>query len=169
MPSTINITTLDGPYVDYITAVPNLATSLTTLGRSWHKEMNRPVWEAIDALQQGMTAFSSSMLAAELIGSQAVLRTIRASSALEDAQQSWSRFLNLPGSSKAGDDDGGGGIPGGITAPVRKARRNLGGAYARPEPTAGGGHYTHQDLWGRGPRAGAMQVSSVSVSRQTRV
>jgi hypothetical protein len=115
--------------------------------------MNKPVWEAIDALQQTISTFSSDMLSAELIHSQAIIRSIRVSSSLEDAQQAWSRLLNLPGATKVG------------RRWVRVGRetkngdrRSAGGEVGRE---SGGGRlpvsefYSHKDLWGRAPVAEA--------------
>ncbi|KAF1949318.1 hypothetical protein CC80DRAFT_457815 [Byssothecium circinans] len=118
---------LDDPYIDYVSSVPNLASALTKLGGAWHKELNKPVWDAIDALQQTITSFSTSMLSAQLIHSPSVLRTIRGSSSLEDAQVAWSRLLNLPGR----------GSP--------KKRYVVGGERLAPM----GRFYTHAELWGR--------------------
>ena len=123
--------TLDNPYIDYVTVIPTLSTALTTLGRSYHRELNQPVWDAIGAFQQTITAFSNSLLAEELIKGPSIIRTIRASSTLEDAQQAWSKFLNLPGSSSASDT----------------SKRSLAGA-KKPLPKEGG-FYSHKDLWGR--------------------
>jgi hypothetical protein len=65
-----NLTSLDDPYIEvslpiwsmlrltsfkYISAIPNFSMALTKLGRAWHSEMNRPVSEAIDSMQQAMT------------------------------------------------------------------------------------------------------------------
>jgi hypothetical protein len=91
------------------------------------------------------------MLQNDLISSQAILRTIRASSSLENAQVAWGRILNLPGSD---DDSGntnagtgsGGRLPGlGKRQVVSddEARSHL-----RPLPTTGI-YYTHEELWGR--------------------
>ncbi|KAL1793943.1 hypothetical protein ACET3X_007364 [Alternaria dauci] len=96
---TIDLTT---PYIDYVQAIPNLSSSLTTLGRSFHREMNSPVTEAITGLEQTLTTFQTIMLENNLITAQAVIRTIRASSSLESAATAWSRSLNLPG---GGSDD----------------------------------------------------------------
>ncbi|KAF2739394.1 hypothetical protein EJ04DRAFT_310504 [Polyplosphaeria fusca] len=93
------LTSLDDPYINYVGAVPNLSTALTTLGRAWHSEMNKPVYEAIDSLQQALTALQSSLLTEQLIHTNSTLRTIRASGSLEDAQVAWGRFLNFPGAS----------------------------------------------------------------------
>jgi len=102
---------------------------------AYHREMNSPVSQAIDGLQQSLTTLQTTMLQSDLIGSQGVLRTIRASSSLENAQVAWGRFLNLPGRvSTGGSDDGEG---------ARK--REL----LRPAP-ADGKFYTHKELWGRG-------------------
>ncbi|KAF2477925.1 uncharacterized protein BDR25DRAFT_338633 [Lindgomyces ingoldianus] len=106
---------LDDPYLEYINAIPNLATALSALGRSWHRELNRPVYEAIDALQQSISAFSTSLLSSSLVHTNSTIRTIRASSTLEDAQIAWSRTLNLPGSSKSSDS----------IVPSSKTRRSI--------------------------------------------
>ncbi|KAF2195489.1 hypothetical protein K469DRAFT_744063 [Zopfia rhizophila CBS 207.26] len=96
---------LDGPYIEYVSAIPNLSTALTALGRSWHRELNHPVWTAVDALQQSIGEFSSALLQANLTHSNSTIRTIRASSTLEDAQMAWSRILNLPGSASGGPSE----------------------------------------------------------------
>ncbi|PVH96381.1 hypothetical protein DM02DRAFT_674864 [Periconia macrospinosa] len=106
--------------------MPNLATALTTLGRAWHKEYNKPVWDAIDGLQQAVTSFSTSMLSAEFIHGQSMLRTIRASGNLEDAKVAWSRLLNMPGGEKS------------------RTKRSV---LLRPVPT--GRFYSHEELWSR--------------------
>ncbi|KAL1609697.1 hypothetical protein SLS59_001206 [Nothophoma quercina] len=133
-----NITTdLSTPYIDYVSSIPNLSTSLTSLGRAWHREMNSPVNEAIGVLQESINTLQTTMLQNELISSSSVLRTIRASSSLESAQQAWSRFLNLPGSvdgSSNTDTD----------TPASSRKRSI----HRLEP-ADGRHYTHKELWGR--------------------
>lgn len=73
---------------------------------SYHREMNAPVRESISGLQQAISTLQSALLQDNLIGSQAVVRTIRASSTLENAQVAWGRFLNLPGR-PAGSEIGG--------------------------------------------------------------
>ncbi|KAF2687712.1 hypothetical protein K458DRAFT_267806, partial [Lentithecium fluviatile CBS 122367] len=143
-------TSLETPYTDYISSIPTLSSALTTLGRAWHKEMNKPVWEAIDALQQTISTFSSEMLSADLIHSQSVLRTIRASSSLEDAQQAWARLLNLPGAANSQKRW----IEVEVeTSKVQQVRAN--GTEGAKRPLATGGFYTHKDLWGRAPAAEA--------------
>lgn len=117
---------LDVPYLNYISSIPTLANALVHLGRAWHKELNSPVAEAMGALQQTINQFSTSMLEADLLNSQSILRTIRASSSLESAQVAWSRALNLPG------------------AAAKKRDTDL----ARPQ-LAEGQFYTHKELWGR--------------------
>lgn len=110
--------------------------------------MNAPVSDAIEALQRSLTTLQSTMLRSDLISSQAVLRTIRASSALENAQVAWGRFLNLPGhsSSSTSDDDD--------NAPRVKRRgvdEDEGGSVQVERPASRKGKfYTHQELWGRG-------------------
>ena len=112
--------------------------------------MNKPVWEAISALQQTISTFSSDMLSADLIHSHAVLRSIRASSSLEDAQQAWARVLNLPGAGKVD------------RRWVRVDTKNepetevMGvGKIFTTRPLPAGEFYTHKDLWGRAPVAEA--------------
>jgi hypothetical protein len=110
------------------------------------------------------------MLSNELIHGPAMLRSIRASSSLEDAQQAWARVLNLPGAT---------------TASARKGRRwveaemveTKGGEEGQTKRGEGedekerhgrgsatedfgarvqkGEFYTHKDLWGRAPVAEA--------------
>ena len=136
-PSLDNVTVdLSAPYIDYISAMPNLGASLTSLGRAWHREMNSPVNEAIDILQESIATLQTTMLEHDLLGSSAVLRTVRASSSLESAQQAWSRFLNLPGST-------GTSTPGDETQTPRGKRSNQ-----RLSP-GNGRQYTHKELWGR--------------------
>lgn len=117
---------LDSPYEDYVSSIPTLANALIHLGRSWHKELNSPVAEAIGALQQTLTQFSSSMLEGGLIGSQSILWTIRASATLESAQVAWNRALNLP------------------AATTKKRNMEM----KRPQLSEGR-FYSHKDLWGR--------------------
>ncbi|KAF2878115.1 hypothetical protein BDV95DRAFT_589090 [Massariosphaeria phaeospora] len=128
--TTLNGTSFDSPYIDYVNAIPNLATALTALGRTWHREMNLPVREAIDALQRTVSTFSTSMLEANLINAPAVIRTIRASSSLESAQQAWGRLLNLPGSPPA-------------------AKRSFVDKGGRRPVQAKGMHYKHKGLRAR--------------------
>jgi hypothetical protein len=110
--------------------------------------MNTPVNQAIDALQQSLTTVQTTMLQSNLIGSQAILRTIRASSSLENAKTAWSRFLNLPGGT-AGDDSGDTDA-GGLGIKRLAVRLGEGGdsKAKRPLPTSGK-YYTHEELWGR--------------------
>ncbi|KAF2819770.1 hypothetical protein CC86DRAFT_306266 [Ophiobolus disseminans] len=145
LPSTVptalaNATTdLSTPYIDYVSTIPNLSTSLISLGRAYHREMNAPISLAINALQQSLSTLQSAMLQNELISSQAVLRTLRASSSLENAEVAWGRFLNLPGragaeSTKGGDD--------------AAQKRDIGAEGKTGH--ARGKYYTHKELWGRG-------------------
>ncbi|KAH9861610.1 hypothetical protein J1614_011362 [Plenodomus biglobosus] len=148
-PTLDNITTdLSTPYIDYVSTISSLSTSLISLGRAYHREMNAPVYQAIAALQQSLSALQSAMLSNKLMRPNAVIRTLRASSSLEDAQQAWSRFLNLPGtvSAPAGDLGGAGTDESGETGSHSTKKRAA--AVARP-PLREGEHYTHQDLWGR--------------------
>ncbi|KAH7081699.1 hypothetical protein BKA63DRAFT_562236 [Paraphoma chrysanthemicola] len=139
---------LSKPYIDYVSAIPNLSTALTSLGRVYHREMNSPVKEAIAGLQQSIPTLQSAMLQDNLISSQAVIRTIRASSSLEAAQVAWGRFLNLPGTvGSAGSDTG---TSAGSAGLSRKSLKDTGGvAKANRPPSAKGRYYTHEDLWGR--------------------
>jgi hypothetical protein len=110
--------------------------------------MNSPVDQAIESLQQSLTALQTTMLQSNLIGSQAILRTIRASSSLESSKTAWGRFLNLPGSSSSGDSSGGSGIDTGSgDSSSGTTKRGL----LRPPP-ADGTFYTHKELWGRDAR-----------------
>ena len=111
--------------------------------------MNSPVREAIQGLQQALPTLQTTMLQHSLIGSPGVLRTIRASSSLENSQVAWGRFLNLPGKAGASDN--------GTTDPDASAgsggtvsRRQVGSeASAARLPPADGKYYTHKELWGR--------------------
>lgn len=105
--------------------------------------MNSPVNEAIEGLQQSLTTLQTTMLQSNLIGSQAILRTIRASSSLENAKVAWGRFLNLPGSSSTGDSSGSTDTGSGDSSSGASKREVL-----RPAP-ASGRYYTHKELWGR--------------------
>ncbi|KAI8938248.1 hypothetical protein NX059_005908 [Plenodomus lindquistii] len=156
-PNFTNMTTdLSTPYIDYVTSIPSLSSSLVSLGRSYHREMNAPIYQAISALQQSLTALQTAMLASNLIRPNAVVRTLRASSSLEDARQAWSRFLNLPGTVSAPASDLGGagaGTDSGMSTedvkeddPHGVVKREAG--VVRP-PLRAGERYSHQDLWGR--------------------
>ncbi|KAL1650952.1 hypothetical protein SLS61_005720 [Didymella pomorum] len=127
---------LSTPYIDYVSAMPNLSTSLTSLGRAWHREMNSPVREAITMLQESMNYLQTTLLQSGLISSSAVLRTIHASSSLESAQQAWNRYLNLPGSAGSADD--------GEDASSLSSKRSV-----QRLPPANEMQYTHKELWGR--------------------
>ncbi|KAE8838054.1 hypothetical protein PTNB73_03938 [Pyrenophora teres f. teres] len=138
---------LTQPYMDYVQAIPDLSSSLITLGRSFHREMNAPVSEAIGGLEQSLTTFQTTLLESNLITAQAVIRTIRASGALANAQTAWSRFLNLPGAGSSDADaasptsmslGGGGGSLG----------QRAAAGWSRPPPKDGQ-FYTHQELWNR--------------------
>ncbi|KAG9190283.1 hypothetical protein G6011_08371 [Alternaria panax] len=138
---TVDLTT---PYMDYVQAIPNLSSSLTTLGRSFHREMNSPVAEAITGLQQTLTTLQTAMLESDLISAQAILRTIRASNSLESASTAWSRFLNLPGGG-SDDDDAGSASP----SPTSNTPGILGRAELQRPPPKDGKFYTHLELWNR--------------------
>ncbi|CAN9431292.1 unnamed protein product [Alternaria alternata] len=138
---TVDLTT---PYIEYVQAIPNLSSSLTTLGRSFHREMNSPITEAVTGLQQTLTTFQTAMLESNLITAQAVIRTIRASSSLESASTAWSRFLNLPGGGSDDDDAG-------SASPSSTSNRPgiLGRAEVQRPPPKDGRFYTHLELWNR--------------------
>jgi hypothetical protein len=146
-PNPENVTSdLSTPYIDYVSSIPNLSTSLTTLGRIWHREMNAPVSQAIQVLQESITTLQTTMIQNELIGSSAVLRTIRAGSSLESAQQAWSRFLNLP--QDTGSSDSGDNTPGHrIHSFSRRSVQQL--------PVPNSRVYTHKELWGQRERLSA--------------
>jgi hypothetical protein len=137
-PSQPTITDL---YLDYIATIPNLSSALTALGRTWHWEMNSPVYAAIDALQECLSEFSTSLLEAEVLETPAVLKTIRASSSLESAQQAWGRILNLPGTESSSS-----------RSPERKREVEVGREPHRFPYIHVGSVYTHKELWGRRPR-----------------
>ncbi|KAF2027900.1 hypothetical protein EK21DRAFT_70887 [Setomelanomma holmii] len=179
LPTSVANATMDlsTPYIDYISSIPNLSTSLTSLGRfvlpskplfslsfsdhtntthsAYHREMNAPVKDAISGLQQCISTLQSAMLQDNLISSQAILRTIRASSSLEAAQVAWGRYLNLPGT--VGSAGGDSGTSESDTGGLRVRKRSLedaGGAgkVIRPPPSHGR-YYTHDELWSReGPK-----------------
>ena len=91
-PTLANLTIdLTEPYMDYVQAIPDLSSSLTTLGRSFHREMNAPVSEAIGGLEQSLATFQTTLLESNLISAQAVIRTIRASGSLGPLPQSAGR------------------------------------------------------------------------------
>ncbi|KAF2259460.1 hypothetical protein CC78DRAFT_621024 [Lojkania enalia] len=133
-----NLTNLDAPYIDYVSAIPNLAAALTALGQSWHGELNKPVFDAIGGLQDSITAFQTSLLKAHLLTTSATLRTIRASTALEDAQIAWSRVLNLPGPSSTHDTP---------KARLRGLPVEKSGGKGREKRGKGERFFTHQELW----------------------
>lgn len=93
------------------------------------------------------------MLQNDLIKGAAVIRTIRASSSLEDAQQAWSRFLNLPGRvSGSGRDTGKSGDAG-----IEKRKIN-----PTKSMPAKGRYYAHEELWGRDkPRAKPAEMARI--------
>lgn len=144
---------LTSPYMEYIQSMPNLANSLITLGRAYHREMNSPVNEAVAGLQQSLTTFQTALLESDLISAQAVIRTIRASSSLESAATAWSRFLNLPGGG-GDDDDAGSASPSSPSVPGAQRPGVLGRAEAKRPPPGNGRFYSHFELWNRSePRA----------------
>jgi hypothetical protein len=115
--------------------------------------MNSPVNQAIQGLQQSLTTLQTNMLQSNLISSQAILRTIRASSSLEDAQVAWGRFLNLPGRADGSGSDSGSTNSGtdtgssGLSSGLGKRQESAVGKTVRP-PLAQGSYYTHEELWG---------------------
>jgi hypothetical protein len=113
--------------------------------------MNSPISEAIGMLQESITTLQTTMLQNDLIDSSSILRTIRASSSLESAQQAWSRFLNLPGSA------GGSGSSGTDTSSSRKR------SIERQAP-ANGRQYTHKELWGRKEQARSGEPSQDDIT-----
>ncbi|OAL01264.1 hypothetical protein IQ06DRAFT_369350 [Phaeosphaeriaceae sp. SRC1lsM3a] len=159
--SLTNATTdLSTPYIDYVSAIPNLSTALTSLGRAFHREMNSPVNTAIEGFQQSLTTLQTTMLQNELISSQAILRTIRASSSLENAQVAWGRFLNLPGRASSvdsgnSDSEVGGGVSSGTSGPSKRR-------VVKPEPALGK-VYTHKELWGRDRGVFLVMTSEIRV------
>lgn len=127
-------------YTDFVSAMPNLSTNLTSLGRAYHKEMNAPVYQAIAALQQSLSTLQVAMLQSELINAQSVIRTIRASSSLEGAKGAWSRFLNLPGiAATAAEIDGDDG---------QSLALSDGSVKKRTKAHVPGRLFTHKELWG---------------------
>jgi hypothetical protein len=91
------------------------------------------------------------MLQNNLISSQAVVRTIRASNSLEDAKTSWGRFLNLPGSTGSDNGDDSGGLRKRQALELDARERSAGDK--RRLPPASGRYYSHEELWGRVARA----------------
>ena len=91
--------------------------------------------------------FQSSLLQNELISSQAVIRTIRSSSTLEDAKQAWSRFLNLPGRGGTTQGTSDYTISDTPSVTIRAMGKRL---VIKPAftPTVTR-FYTHQELWDR--------------------
>jgi hypothetical protein len=121
--------------------------------------MNAPVSQAIDALQQSLTTLQTDMLQSDLIGSKAILRTIRASSSLENAKTAWGRFLNLPGG-MSGDNSGNANDAGG--AGIEKRDVSAGTGALRAPPTHGA-YYTHEELWGRGEARSKMSKEGEAI------
>jgi hypothetical protein len=113
--------------------------------------MNSPINEAIQGLQQSLSSLQTTMLQNDLISSQAILRTIRASSSLENAQVAWGRILNLPGSDDdSGNTNAGAGSGGILHGLVKRQVASDGEAGSHLSlPPAAGRYYTHEELWGR--------------------
>jgi hypothetical protein len=130
--------------LDYISTLPNFASALTALGRAWHWEMNSPVYAAIGALQESLSEFSTSLLEAEVLETPAVLKTIRASSSLESAQQAWGRILNLPGTGSSSSSSS-------SLKMKREVKVELRDPHRFPYVKVGS-TYSHKELWGRGQR-----------------
>lgn len=108
--------------------------------------MNAAVSQAIAGLQQSLSVLQSSMLANSLIRPNAVIRTLRASSSLEDAQQAWSRFLNLPGRVGTPTVGAGSGIDESDNVGGGLGKRGL---VSMEGQAVGGKVKSHKDLWGR--------------------
>jgi hypothetical protein len=124
--------------------------------------MNSAVYQAVMGLQQSLTTLQTTMLQNNLIGSQAILRTIRASSSLENSKTAWSRFLNLPGSGSTGNTGGSSGTGTGSDSGDSGSgvtRRAL----LRPPP-ADGTYDTHKELWERDGRRRASTYEELSRS-----
>ncbi|KAF2807592.1 uncharacterized protein BDZ99DRAFT_464528 [Mytilinidion resinicola] len=71
--------------------------ALIALGRSWHTELNAPIYKAIDALSESLFAYSSDLLERDLLTGNTTLPTLHASGSLSNAQACWSKILNYPG------------------------------------------------------------------------
>jgi hypothetical protein len=98
-----------------------------------------------------------------------MLRSIRASSSLEDAQQAWARVLNLPGATTASARKGRRWVEvemvetkGGERQTKRGEGEDEKESHGRRSATEDFGErvqkgefYTHKDLWGRAPVAEA--------------
>ncbi|KAF2711705.1 hypothetical protein K504DRAFT_475475 [Pleomassaria siparia CBS 279.74] len=151
-PPSPHIITITDLYTDYVNTVPNLSTALTAAGRAWHWEMNAPVYAAIAGLQQCLTQFQTSLLEADVIDKVAVLRTIRASSSLEDAQVAWSKILNLPGTAKGSSSNDA----------QKRAEHKTWPVQVK------GGVFTHEELWGRERSAVERAEAPVAVDRLER-
>lgn len=104
--------------------------------------MNSPVYAAIGSLQECLSEFSTSLLEAEVLETPAILKTIRASSSLESAQQAWGRILNLPGTESSSS-----------RSSERKREVEVGREPHRFPYVKVGSTYTHKELWGRRPKA----------------
>lgn len=114
--------------------------------------MNTPVREAIAGLQQAIATFQSALLQDNLISSQAVVRTLRASSSLANGQTAWSRLLNLPG--RAGNSDGDTNDASTVASTLvrRQSKEHVAvdeAGQPRRGPPTNGRYYTHEELWGR--------------------
>jgi hypothetical protein len=139
--------------------------------------MNSAVYQAVMGLQQSLTTLQTTMLQNNLIGSQAILRTIRASSSLENSKTAWSRFLNLPGSGSTGNTGGSSGTGTGSDSGDSGSGDSGSGdsgsgdsgsgvtrrALLRPPP-ADGTYYTHKELWERDGRRRASTYEELSRS-----
>ncbi|KAF2495249.1 hypothetical protein BU16DRAFT_618091 [Lophium mytilinum] len=88
---------MNDEYLSYIQSIPTLSSALTALGRSWHTELNAPIYKAIDALSQSLFAYSSDLLERDLLTGSTTLPTLHAAGSLSDAQACWSKILNYPG------------------------------------------------------------------------
>jgi hypothetical protein len=129
--------------------------------------MNSPVYAAIGALQESLSEFSTSLLEAEVLETPAVLKTIRASSSLENAQQDWGRILNLPGTGSSSSSS-----PSSLKM-KREVKVELRDPHRFPYVKVGS-TYSHKELWGRGQRlprgeSARMYHGGVVVERKKRV
>ncbi|OCK79467.1 hypothetical protein K432DRAFT_68166 [Lepidopterella palustris CBS 459.81] len=93
---------MDTAYITYIDSVPTLSSALTALGRSWHQELNAPVYSAIEAFAQALHGYGSDLLSSSLISTDATIRTIHVAGTLSDAQSAWSKILNYPSGANRG-------------------------------------------------------------------
>ncbi|KAJ9664814.1 hypothetical protein H2201_005035 [Coniosporium apollinis] len=84
-------------YLSYIDTIPTFAQAIESQGRTWHDEMNAPVFANLQSLGAAIQAYGSSLRRVQLISQTSMIRTIRAVSAVSNAQRSWGRPFNYPG------------------------------------------------------------------------